>query len=130
MATKLAKKHNFYLDIVGQGVPFLPHPILFHPLEKLNERLDNFRIEVLDITDVVVSKLKPFRAQDVDDIRQMVLLNLLDAKKLIRRFMAAKEYWLMDARSEDLPQCLENLNTVLRDFLEAREISIEWPSWI
>ncbi|MBI4124686.1 MAG: hypothetical protein HY466_01980 [Deltaproteobacteria bacterium] len=128
--TRLAKRHKIHLDIVGQGIPFLPHPPLFHPLEKLNRQVKNFQIEVLDITDVVVSKLKTFRAQDVDDIRAMVLLNFVDARKLVQRFLAAKEYWLMDARSEELPQYIQNLNTVLRDFLEAEEIEIELPPWI
>lgn len=126
----LAKRHRAYLDIVAQGVPFLPHPPQFHVLEKLNSQLKNFKVEVLDIVDVVVSKLKPFRAQDVDDIRHLVDLGVLESQMLVTRFKSAVDYWSMDARASHLPRYLENLHVVQRDLLGVDESFVELPRWI
>ena len=45
----LFKKYRIYLEIVGRSWPFLHQKPLFHPIEKLNQSLKNFRIEALDI---------------------------------------------------------------------------------
>lgn len=129
VGSALAKRHRAYLDIVAPGAPFLPHPMQFHALEKLNEKLRNFRVEVLDIVDVVVSKLKPFRAQDVDDIRHLADLGLIAPGKLVERFQSAVDYWSMDARVSQLPRYVENLHVVQRDLLGSEESSIELPRW-
>ncbi len=115
--TKIAKRHNMYLDIVGPALPFLPRPPLYHFLKEINEDLTHFQIQVLDITDVVVSKLKRFASNDVADIRAVIDLDLINHKRLVTRFLSAKEFWEMDSRALDLKKYIENLHTVERDFL-------------
>lgn len=66
--TVVHRRHNLYLDIVRSGLPFLPQVPLCHVLSDLNSSLQHFEIEVLDIVDVVVSKLKRFSVHDRDDI--------------------------------------------------------------
>ncbi len=126
----LAKRHRSCLDIVAPGVPFLPHPPRFHALEDLNRKLQYFSIEVLDIIDVVVSKLKPFRAQDVEDIRYLADLGLIDSGRLVEQFKSAVEYWSMDARVSKLPKYVENLHVVQRDILAVVETDVDLPRWI
>jgi hypothetical protein len=58
--TDLHKKHRLYIDVVAAGIPFLPQTPAWHPMSELSASLDNFDIEVLDVVDVVVSKLKRF----------------------------------------------------------------------
>lgn len=125
-----AAKHRMYLQIVTRGFPFLPPQALFHPMDSLNASLKNFQVEALDIVDVVVSKLKPFRVQDQDDIRAVVDLGLVDPNKLLERFILAKERWLMDSRGRDLPGYIENLNVIQRDYLLVPETSINLPDYI
>lgn len=127
--TTIAKRHKCYLDMVQPAVPFLPPRPLFHPVHSLAARLKNFQVEVLDIADVVVSKLKPFRAGDVDDIHELVRRNLFTHQKLVARFSLAKESWLMDARAPHLPKFIENLNTILRDAFNVNEVVFELPHW-
>lgn len=126
----LAKRHRSYLDIVAPGIPFLPHPPRFHALAALNGKLQHFRVEVLDIIDVIVSKLKPFRAQDMDDIRYLADLGLIDSEGLVEQFKSAVEYWSMDARVSHLPKYVENLHVVQRDMLGVEESWIELPRWV
>jgi hypothetical protein len=61
--TLLHRQHKVYLDVVGSGVPFLPRPPKWNRVETLNASLRSFEILALDITDVVVSKLKRYRAE-------------------------------------------------------------------
>ena len=56
--TELHRRHKLYLDVIGRGIPFLPHVPLCHRLVDLNRELTSFDFEVLDVVDVVVSKLK------------------------------------------------------------------------
>jgi hypothetical protein len=125
-----AAKHRMYLQIVTRGFPFLPPQALFHPVDSLNKSLKNFQVKALDIVDVVVSKLKPFRVQDQDDIQAVVNLGLVDPDKLLERFILTKERWLMDSRGRDLPGYIENLNLVQRDWLLVGETEIELPGYI
>ncbi len=128
--TAFAAKHRMYLQSVRKGFPFLPPQPVFHSLDSFNACLKNFKITALDIVDLVVSKLMPFRAQDQDDIQAVVKLGLVDPEKLLERFLLAKEQWLMDARARDLPGCVENLNTVQRDYLLVSETTIDLPAYI
>lgn len=93
----------------------------------LGKGLKYFRIEALDPVDVVVSKLKTFRSGDLDDIRAMVERNLVDPKRLVERFEAAKEPWLLGSRDIELPQYIQNLHTIQRDYLFVPETPIELP---
>jgi hypothetical protein len=60
--TELHRRHNLYLDVVAQAIPFLPQVPLAHRIAELNQGLQHFELEVLDVVDVVVSKLKRFNA--------------------------------------------------------------------
>ncbi len=80
--------------------------------------------------DTVVTKLKRFNANDIDDIEAMVRLELVDPERLVERFRSAMDGFLGDARADDLPRYIRNLHRVERDFLLAAETPIELPSWI
>lgn len=127
--SRLHKRHGHYLDIVAPGLPFLPQQPLYHPTA-LNQSLRNLEIAVLDVIDVVVSKLKRFSANDVADIRAMVGRDLVEPARLDARFRSAVETYLEDARAPDLPKYIENLNTVQRDMLLVPESKIDLPDWI
>ena len=99
-------------------------------MKEWNKNLKNFKIQILDVADVIVSKLKPFRSQDIDDIREMILGNFVDHTKLIERFKLAVDSWLMDARASDLPRCIKNLNQIEKDFFFKKPTQIELPDWI
>ncbi|MFS8071366.1 MAG: hypothetical protein ACMG6S_33770, partial [Byssovorax sp.] len=45
--TRLHARHQIYIDIVANGLPFLPQRPLWHPLAELNASLRMFEIEVL-----------------------------------------------------------------------------------
>jgi hypothetical protein len=85
---------------------------------------------VLDVVDVVVSKLKRFNANDQSDIDAMIERGLVPHDRLIDRFRAAVDEFMGDARAEDLPKYVANLHRVERDMLVVPETEIELPSWI
>lgn len=128
--TALHQRHNLYVDIVSQAIPFLPQVPLFHPLAELNEQLRHFTVEVLDVVDVVVSKLKRFHANDASDIRAMVDLSRVEHRVLLERFRSAVDVFSGDARAEDLPRYVKQLNRVERDYLLVPESKIDLPAWI
>ena len=128
--SKWAIEHKMYIDIVKQGIPFLAPKPIFHEMKEWNKNLKNFKIQILDVADVIVSKLKPFRSQDIDDIREMVLGNFVDHTKLIERFKLAVDSWLMDARASDLSRCIKNLNQIEKDFFFKKPTQIQLPDWI
>jgi hypothetical protein len=128
--SELHTKHRIYLDVVLSGVPFLPQGALYHDQTALNDVLRSFRLEVLDVVDVVVAKLKRFHGNDRSDIEAMVDMGLLPHRRLVERFEAAADYFACDARAEDLPRYLANLHVVERDMLGVSESDIELPSWI
>lgn len=128
--TVLHQRHKLYLDIVQNGLPFLPQVALCHLLSELNGSLQHFEIEVLDIVDVVVSKLKRFSAHDQSDISAMVEKGLVEQPRLIARFRSAVDVYGMDARCGDLPRYVRNLHRVERDMFGVPETDIELPAWI
>ena len=128
--TLLHTRHRLYLDVVANGVPFLPHVSRWHPQRELDAGLRNLEILALDVVDVVVSKLKPFRPQDRDDIAAMVDRGLVPHAALLARFRAAADRFMYDARANDLVHYVANLHRVERDLLGVAESEIELPSWI
>lgn len=126
--TPLSKKFGMYLEVVQRAILFWPQGAVFHPVPDL--ALKNFSIEVLDVTDIVVSKLKRLNQNDSDDIGAMAAKKLLDHGKLVRRFKSAVDMYSMDARVEDLDKYIANLNRIERDFLGAPESKIEKPDWM
>jgi hypothetical protein len=127
--TSIQARHRIYLDIVRNGIPFLPQVPTWHPVRAL-AALAHFEVVVLDVTDVVVSKLKRYIARDVEDIQAMVERDLVPHALLIDRFRAAVEAFSMDARADDLPKFVRHLNQVERDLFAVDETPIELPAWI
>jgi hypothetical protein len=128
--SELHRKHGLYIDVVSSGIPFLPQGALYHPQAALNAALSHFELEVLDIVDVVVAKLKRFHANDRSDIEAMVERDLVPHGRLVARFEEAVDYFVCDARAEDLPKYVRNQHAVERDFLGVEETDVELPGWI
>jgi hypothetical protein len=99
-------------------------------LAELNGQLAHFRIEVLTVVDVVVSKIKRLHGNDLRDIEAMIDLDLVPHAVLIERFRSAVDSFLLDARAEDLPKCVENLHRVERDLFGTSETEIDLPDWV
>ncbi|MEO6775753.1 MAG: DUF6036 family nucleotidyltransferase [Kofleriaceae bacterium] len=128
--TELAKRRLMYVDIVANGIPFLAHPPLWHPSGELNRGLTRLEVLALDVVDVVVAKLKPFRPNDKADIDAMIERDLVPHDRLVERFRSAVDDWAGGALADRLPHYIKNLNEVERDMLGVRETEIELPSWI
>jgi hypothetical protein len=127
--TPLHRAHRIYVEIVASAIPFLAQTSSWRPVGALDS-LVSFRVEVLDVVDVVVSKLARFSANDVRDIEAMVERDLVPPTQLVERFRAATDYLLGDAREQNLPTYVRNLHRVERDLLGVDETQIELPSWI
>ncbi|MBI3297036.1 MAG: hypothetical protein HYZ75_02650 [Elusimicrobia bacterium] len=125
----LHERFGLYLDVVPGGLPFLPQKALFHPVAGLG-RLKNFTAEALDVTDVIVSKLRRFNSSDDADARSIAELGLLEHKRLVARFEKALDSFLLDARAADLPKIIRNLNKVERDYLGAPPSAFDLPDWV
>jgi hypothetical protein len=91
------------IDIVANGVPFLPHAPRYNTIDAF-KALQHFQVGVLDVVDVVVSKLKRFSANDIGDIQAMVDRGHVDHPLLVTRFRFAVDAFLGDARAQDLPR--------------------------
>ncbi len=121
--------HRLYLEIVPAGLPFLPQGCLWHAQSALNARLSAFEVAALDVTDVLVSKLKRFNANDVDDVAAIVALDLVEHRRFVSRFLSAVDLCSDSAHATDLPDCVDNFHRVERDFFGVDETEIELPSW-
>ena len=119
--TALHTRNKLYIEFVASGFPLLPQEPVWLDIPDLNRELAHFRVEVLQVVDVVVSKLKRFHSADVQDIEAMVDLDLVTHEALLGRFRAAVDCFLMDSRAEELPKCVKNLNRVERDMLGVEE---------
>ena len=119
-----------YAEIVANGIPFLRQRALWNPQPALNAQLEHLHIEALDVVDVVVSKLKRLSPSDEDHIEAMIEKGLVPHGALIAYFREAVDYWLGDARAEDLPKYVANLHRVERDVYGVAPTEIELPSWI
>src|SRR5688572_7815947 len=101
--TDIHRRNRLYLDIVLNGIPFLPQQPEWQPASAL-DHLVHFEVVVLDATDVVVSKLKRFIARDVEDLGAMIDRDVVSHRLLVERFRSAVDAWSMDARADDLPK--------------------------
>lgn len=115
-----------YIQVVHHAIPFLPQ----QPNWIAQFSTEHFDIYALSITDVVVSKLKVFRAQDLEDIDAMVAQSAVSHQALLARFRAAVDCWSGDARADELPRIVANLHQVERDVFGVEETEIELPSWV
>jgi hypothetical protein len=130
VGTDLHRRRNLYVDIVSNGVPFLPHVPVWNPIPSLNESLQRLEVVALDVVDVVVSKLKRFNSNDQSDIDAMIERGLVPHDRLVERFRSAFDEFSGDARAEELPKYLASLHRVERDMMGVAESEIELPSWI
>ncbi|MDQ3368246.1 MAG: hypothetical protein M3680_22710 [Myxococcota bacterium] len=127
--TELARRHRMHLQIVLEAIPFLPRRPSWHPVPGLAD-LTHFTVTVLDIVDVVVSKLLPFRPSDIDDIAAMVARSLVPHGALVGRFTDAVAVFADEARADDLPRCVDNLHQIERDHFGVAASDIQLPSWV
>lgn len=128
--TPLHARRRMYIDIVANGLPFLPHVPVWRRVPELDRRLQHLELAVLDVVDVVVSKLKRFHENDQNDIDEMVQRGIVPHERLLDRFRSAVDVFSYDARADDLPKYIENLHRVERDMMGVPESEIELPSWI
>lgn len=77
--TELAKRRRMFIEIVPNGLPFLPRPARWVKTS-LEGRLKHFEIRALDVLDVVIAKLARFNVHDVSDIDAMCRRELVDTK--------------------------------------------------
>ena len=128
--SELHTRHRMFVEVVGQGLPFLAQSPVWHARPELEDSLRHFSIYVLDVVDVVVSKLARFHSDDRADIESMIPRGLVTHDVLIARFEAAKDVRKDTAYADHLPTYVANLNRVERDYLGVDETEIELPSWV
>jgi hypothetical protein len=128
-SSDLAKRHAMHFQIVNEAVPFLPQLPKWNAVSEV-AGLTHLTVFALDVVDVVVSKLKRFDARDQEDIERVIDLGIIPHAELIERFRQAVDWFLMDARSSDLPTFCANLHRVERDMIGVDETVVELPTWI
>jgi hypothetical protein len=96
----------------------------------MNRRLKHLRLELLDVVDVVVSKLKPFRPKDRNDITAMIDLGVVDHAAFVDRFRSATVELAHTADAEHLPSIVENFHQIEHDLFDVEPSEIELPSWV
>jgi hypothetical protein len=121
----IARQAGLYLELVGQGVLFLPG----EPRWKKWRSLRSFDVDVLHPVDVAVAKLARLNPNDLDDIEALVERNLLTHRQLLDRFRAAAEASAARGMAHKLQFAIGNLHRIERDiFLEAPSV-IEVEGW-
>jgi hypothetical protein len=128
--TRLHTRHRIYLEIVESGLPFLPHVPVWHELTELNASLRHFDVAVLDVVDVVVSKLKRFRPNDKSDIEAMIERGLVPHDRLLERFCAAVNSYADGAGGPFIRHFVANLHRVEADEYGVDPTPLELPSWL
>lgn len=128
--TPMHARHGMYIQVLSTGFPLLARQPLFHAMQEINATLQHFEIHALDVVDVVVSKLKPLRGRDREDILQMVSRGLVPHDLLVSRFKDAVEDYSGGAGAEDIPRFWNNLNQIERDVLQVPETPMELPDWL
>ena len=126
--TRIHQRLRMYVEFVASGLPFLPQSPLFHPEADLNAQLTHFDVRALDVVDVVVSKLKRFNANDVDDIAAMIDRGVVEHGALVRRFTNAFDSYVTEA--DNLATYARNLNRVERDYLGVAPSVFEPPEFL
>jgi hypothetical protein len=124
--TPLALRRGMHIDIVANGIPFLPRGPRWHPMPSI--ALEHFEIHALDVIDVVVSKLKRFNANDISDADAMIGMGHVDHGRLLERFRSAFDEFSHDSRAADLGTYVSNLNRVERDMFGVAETEFDLAS--
>lgn len=127
---ELHRQHGVYLDIVARTVPFLPEEPAWNTPPGLEPAFSNFAVDVLDVVDVVVTKIWRNHATDREDIEAMVRRGLVPHARLLARFRSAVSRFWLDARAEDLPRAVAALHRVERDMLGVAETPVDLPAWV
>jgi hypothetical protein len=125
--TELHRRHGMYLDVVRNGIPFLPHRPRWTALAI---SLQHFELHALDVVDVSVSKLVRFHGNDRADVKAMIDRGLVPHDEFVSRFRSAVDSFAHDARADDLPRIVRNFHTAERDYFFVDESEIELPSWV
>ena len=129
--TVLAKRHRVYIDVVTSGILMLPAQPQYIPIPGLTARLTNFEVEALSIPDVVITKLKPFRPADIEDINAMILRRHITHDQFLGLFQSAVDRFADSATgAAKLPQIVQNFNQIERDSFGVEETEIELPPWV
>ena len=129
--TTLAKRHRVYIDVVDNGFLMLPARPEYIPLPDLTAKLAHFEVEALSIPDVVITKLKPFRATDIADIEAMIVRGHITHEQFQSRFRSAVDRFADSASgAAKLPKIVENFNQIERDYFSVEETEIELPPWV
>jgi hypothetical protein len=102
--TTLARKHGLYLQIVGNGIPFLPREPLWHQMPSLD--LKRFQVRALDVVDVIDR-------------------GLVDHERLVERFRSAFVEFSYDSRAAELKDYVDHLHRVERDMFHVEESDFE-----
>ena len=85
-------------------------------LADYGQRLENFTVHVLDIADVVVTKLKRFNPKDRTDIRAMIDQGDVDHARVVDRFGEVIARYRFDGMGRNRTRMAANLNEVERDW--------------
>lgn len=123
--TALANRHGIYLDIVPSGILFMANAVAYHPLLDLSSTLACFEVEVMDITDACVTKLKRFNGNDQADLAAMVQLQKLDHDQFLNRFLSAIDHCRGQAFADDYPRIVERFHQVERDIFLMPETPVD-----
>jgi len=113
---------GMYLDLVGLGVPLLPAEPLWHeyPMQLLH-----FDIYVLDVADVVISKLKRWSASD--HVRQMVERGFAKHPRLVERLNEVIRRFWFDARADLLPDMVARFHRAETDWFAIEPSAFALP---
>jgi hypothetical protein len=125
--TELFKRHRLYIDIVPPGLPLLPQQPLWRPLPTSGKPFQRLSVRVLDIVDVVISKLKRFNANDRADVTAMVERKLVSHGQLLARFTETLDFRSWDEQS---PTYARNFNAIERDAFVCEETQFAFPDWM
>ncbi len=128
--TPLHTRHRLYVEVVAASVPFLRQAPRWQKVPAFDGKLQSLDVEVLDVVDVVVSKLKRFNGNDRNDIEAMIDMGLVAHASLVACFEEAIDANSMDARADDFPRYVQNLHVVERDMFGVAASAIVLPSWI
>jgi hypothetical protein len=128
--SSLALKHRLYIETVPLGLPFLPQKPLWHARPEINAQLQHFEVCVLDVVDVVVSKLLRFSANDSADVHAMIARDLVPHERALARFRSALDQLSYDARNHRLQRCIDSFNEIERDAFAVAETEFDLPSWV
>ncbi len=123
--TGLANRHGIYLDIVPSGILFMPSAVTYRPLLEFSSALSCFEVEVMDITDACVTKLKRFNGNDQADLAAMVQFQKLDHDHFLDRFLSAIDHCRGQAFADDYPKFVEHFHQVERDIFLVPETPVD-----